>query len=246
MILCTSITSNYLERSQPFFTSAVKHWPHRRICFTIGFIATIEGWETIQVQPECEWRPKNRSTYYSLQHGEFIKHMRSVNPEEMILFCDSDMILQRPFDLDMPATNKILVTGCSWPQLKLMEVVGNLKPARRADKVIKKWGILVQREFCGCFIIAKAKIWLSIYHRCKELYPLLNEFEHHAAWQLLVNLAIHGTFKMVLLPEHICNASWYEGTRAAGSPLSVDVMSIGDQSVVSKEVVYFNHTKFDL
>lgn len=252
MILSTSITQSYLERSQPFFASAVNYWPGRRICFTIGFTADIEGWETIQVTPECKWRPKNRQDYYSMQHGEFITYLNDVPHDEMVLFCDSDMILQRPFDLEMPATNRVLVTACSFPQLKLFEVIKNLKCKRRPDKFYKKYSAFIQREFCACWIMAKVSTWRSIYAHCKELYPMLNDFEHHAAWQLLINTAVTNNMQVSLLPEFICNASWYTGTKAYGNPLQVEDKRIAfagdgpeDMSEVNIETVYFNHTKFN-
>lgn len=257
MTLLTSITESYLQKSQPFFESTVKYWPGRRICFTIGFAATIEGWETIQVEPKHTWRPKNRKDYYSLQHGEFTEHIK-FDPHEMLCFVDSDMILQRQWDIQCPATDAVIVTQCSWPQLRLMEVVKNLKCKRRGDKFLEKYKCSIQKEFCACFIAAKAYIWNGIYHQAKLLYPMLKDFDHHAAWQLLLNTAISNTFKVVICPEHFVNAEWYNGTNAKAKDGQLFVDVIGNRpdeaseddeqqsnSVLVNELVYFNHYKFN-
>jgi len=207
MTIATSITADYLERSQPYFQSVALHMPDaRRICFTIGFTTTIEGWECVHVPfSEIVWRPMNREGYQSLQHGEFTKYA-NFDADEMILFTDSDMVLQRKWDIELPPTDSILVTYSSWPQTPLMEVVKNLAPVRRIDKVLKKWGILVQREFCTCFIGAKASTWERLYKVCTALYGVLDEFEHHAAQQLMINLAVHNYFKShQVLPPFVVN-----------------------------------------
>lgn len=233
MVIATSITKAYLERSKPFFESVVKYWPGKRVCFTIGFTAIIEGWDCIETPlPECKWQPVNRVDYASLQHGEWVKCYKPDDPNEMIMFVDSDMILQREWDLTFPPVNGVWVTQCSYPQLTLMKVVGNLKPKRRADKIFAKYRISLQREFCACLILAKYSTWQRIYHHCYYLYPLLEDFVHHAAWQLLINAAISNNMKAVLLPPFVCNAEWYEGSTMIDGK-------------VDGEIVYFNHTKFN-
>ena len=231
MVICTSITKSYLEKSQPFFQSVNQHYTGRKVCFTIGFNAKIEGWETISVLPQFNWRPKNREDYYSLQHGEFIQHL-NVDDEEMILFLDSDMILQREWDLEFPPTDAFLVTLCSYPPLKLFEVVKNLGIKGNREGFYDKYKAFLQREFCAFFLIAKAKNWKILFELVKQNIKMLNSFEHHAAWQLLINICITNYMKAIKLPDHICNAEWYEGTEMKDG-------KVGD------EIVYFNHTKFN-
>lgn len=247
MILATSITQSHLDKSQPYFQSAIKYFTGRKICFTINFTCQIEGWETIQVKPECKWRPTNRDNYYSLQHGEFIKYL-NVEPDEVILFTDSDIILQRPFDLDFPDSNAVFVTQCSFPQLKLFEVVRNLKCSKRPDKFFAKYHVFSQREFCACFIMAKASTWKAMYNEAVKIYDMLNNFKHHAAWQLLINIVVYNDFNCYLLPSFVCNASWYDGTSAISKDGILYEMSEGvkdGEPVMNSEVVYFNHTKFE-
>ena len=233
MVIATSITQDYLKQSQPLFDSGVKNWRGRRICFTIGFKEDIEGWETIYVPAtECNWKPSNRKDYQSLQHGEWVNYL-NLPLNEMVLFVDSDMELQRPFDLDMPHTDKICVTACSWPQLHLYEVIKNI--GGDSKKMADGYKAFIQREFCGCFILTSVKTWLTIYANCKSLYPMLKHFNHHAAWQLLINVAVSG-MRMTMLPEFVCNAVWYNGTKAK-------IME--GNLLVEDEKVYFNHTKFN-
>lgn len=254
MVIATSITESYLERSKPFFESCNEHWPGKRICFTIGFSTTIEGWECIETQfPECEWKPTNRPEFHTLQHGEFVKYIPDTDPDEMILFIDSDMVLQRKWDITVNSTRAVTVTASSWPQTKLWDVICNLGVTHKKRRQLVKEYLIHEKvvEFCSGFIIASFDQWENIYRGCRELYPFLNNFKHHAAWQLLINLVVLNSCPSVrLAPEHIVNATWYTGTRAKGEPLSVTMMGtktvgLDIEEIVSEEVVYFNHTKFN-
>lgn len=236
MVICTSITKDYLEKSKPFFESVSKYFWGKKICFCIGFtVAEIKGWEIITVnEVECKWQPRNRPDYASLQHGEFIKHYNFSN-DEMIIFVDSDMILQKRMDLKFPVTDSVLVTRCSYPAKRLFQVVADLKCKKRADKFFNKYKTVAQMEFCAAFLMARASTWQKIYRHSSELYDMLKCFDHHAAWQLLINAAISNNLHVKILPDFICNADWYEGTKAVNDK---GVLKIG------KEPVYFNHTKF--
>ncbi len=234
MILTTSITQQYLEKSKPFFESTVKNFPGKRICFCIGFITDIEGWETVEVPTlEINWQPANRKEYYSLQHGEFTKYY-NFEATDVVLFCDSDMILQRKWDMDIkfePGT--FYVSQSSFPPTPLKQVVDNLGGN---IEVIKKYDIGDETEFCAAFMIASVESWKILYNRVKINRSFLNNFIHHAAWQLLINYLVQATFKYYIVPPRICSADWYNGSPASYS---------GDYLVVEREVVYFNHTKFN-
>ncbi len=261
MTLATSITASYLDRSKPFFESVAANFEGRRICFTIDFDAVIEGWECIRTAlPECTWQPTNREAFYTLQHGEFIKYLPQpvtvpgqpvtddIGPDEMIIFVDSDMILQRKWDCGIRSTRAVSVTACSWPQQTLWQVMDNIGTHKLRKKLAKEYMIHEKSlEFCACFMIASLDQWENIYHGCKKMYGFLDNFKHHAAWQLLINLVVLNTCPSVkLLPEHIVNATWYMGTRVKGNPLTVVVTGVkDDETIVSEEVVYFNHTKFN-
>jgi hypothetical protein len=103
-------------------------------------------------------------------------------------------------------------------------------------------------EFCAGFMIATLDSWEDIYREARKLYPLLDNFTHHAAWQLLINLAVINCKRAYVIPEHICNASWYSGTRAViqDDKLQVEVdVSTNEETKYRVEPVYFNHSKFD-
>lgn len=252
MIILTSITSAYLQKSEPFFESCNKFWPDRKICFTIGFMASIDGWETIQTQwPEYPWTPANRQDYGSLQHGEFVKYLPDdIEPDDMMLFIDSDMVLQKPWDLVFPSMKGVQVTACSWPMQSLQQVVSNLGvKGVRKKRLLDKYVIIPRyMEFCTGFLIATLDSWEDIYRESKRLYPLLDNFKHHAAWQLLINLAILNSRRAFVIPDHVCNALWYTGTRAVSVDgklmIEVDVSTV-EKTAYKVEPVYFNHTKFN-
>lgn len=230
MTIATSITESYLERSKPFFESIVKNFTGRKICFSIGFKPIIDGWEVREVTGKAiNWKPENRKDYYSLQHGEFVDYCKFDN-NEMILFCDSDMILQRKFDLVFEKEN-IYVTNNSYPEISLTKAIINIKGDPAAILSISQ-----EKEFSAAWMCMSATNWRKVYFHTLTYSRFLGYFKHHAAWQVLINLVVHELGNMVWLGEHIQNAIWYSGTQAK---------KIGDKLIVGHEVVYFNHTKFN-
>ena len=77
------------------------------------------------------------------------------------------------------------------------------------------------------------------------MYEFLDNFTHHAAWQLLINTAVYNHFKPYLLPPFMVNASWYEGTMAAVIDGKLTIECDGKNGTIVDEVVYFNHSKFN-
>jgi hypothetical protein len=238
LTLATSITQPYLERSKPFFESAVKYWPGDKICFCIGFTCEIEGWNTVIVPEDSlqfDWRPINRKNYYSLQHGEFIDHYK-FDPNEIIVFCDSDMLLQRKWDVKLNIEpGGFFVTNSSFPATTLRNVISNIGCSDPIGVAIKYDIGVTETEFCTCFMIASATDWRLLFSRVKINRSFMNYFNHHAAWQLLLNVLVPVTFKMEVLPPTICCADWY-----SGSPANY----VYDTLMVGSKVVYFDHHKF--
>lgn len=239
MILATSITKSYLDKSKPFFDSAVKHFHGTRICFCIGFSCEIKGWETVNVPIESlqiNWQPYNRNNYHSLQHGEFTRHY-IFNPKEIIIFCDSDMVMQKDFyyyDIDNLST--FCVTDSSFPPTKIYNVIENLK-CSYPDLVMRGYGIgYDETESCACFMIANIESWKLLYKRVYANKSFLKHFRHHAAWQLLISILIKATFDYEVLKPVICCADWYTGSPAK---------YVGDKLMIDGKEVYFNHTKFN-
>jgi hypothetical protein len=212
----------------------------------MGFEAEIEGWEVISVSIEkldckIEGFPKNREEFLTLQYGEFTKYY-DFNDNELVAFIDSDMILQREFTLgfDYGINNKFLVTNSSFPPTKLKDVIKNLGCKIPVESIINRYGITGEEgEFCSGFLVARVGAWKELFNSIKTVLPVFfDDFEHHAAWQLIVNMAILIDDKLdyITLNPIICNADWYSGTKA----IKEDgvLMYNGDK-------VYFNHSKFN-
>ena len=243
MIIATSITESYLEKSKPFFESVNKNFKGKKICFTLGFIILIDGWETIYVpldKIKCQWQPRNRYDYYSLQHGEFVKFY-DFKDEDQVLFLDSDMILQRPID-DLLLTSKgtFFVTDSSFPAAKIKDVIqypeydfrGNLEKFCEEHHIDDN-----TKEFCAAFMYANVKAWRGLYAIVKSIHLyFLPHFAHHAAWQTLINIVILNHFPYIRLNPIVCNATWYSGTK---------VVRRDNKLMYQNSMVYFVHTKFN-
>lgn len=240
MIIATSITSDYLEKSQPFFDSVNKNFIGKKICFCIGFKAEYEGWEMIYVDIDtlqCKWQPENRKNYYSLQHGEFTRFYK-FDDNDQIMFVDSDMILQRKFESSILLVSKFIVTNSSFPPTKIEDVSVNLNCKLSKEDFINKHQLTINdNEFCAALLIASAKEWDKLFREVRLVYKdFLEDFTHHAAWQLLINIVIIKCHRHEISSPMLQNAEWYSGTEAK---------VIDDVLMWKDEVVYFNHTKFN-
>lgn len=241
MIIATSVTSDYFRKSLPFFDSVNKHFGGKKICFCIDFHAEFEGWEMIYVDSKtinCQWQPTNRENYYSLQHGEFVKYY-PFEVKDLIAFVDSDMILQRDFKTKMEEwDSNFLVTNSSFPPTLLSDAVVNISDdENQVGRFFKNYTITNEKEFCAAFIIGSTNSWSRLYHDVLVSYKdFLSHFNHHAAWQLLINYVIikHHNYKVI--PPLIQNAEWYN---------CPDTKVVDDVLMWKDEVVYFNHTKFN-
>lgn len=239
MIIATSITEEYLLKSKSFFESVNKHFNGRKICFCIGFVWKIEGWEVVYVPKDklqCKWQPKNRLNYYSLQHGEFV-NFYNFKDEDEVLFIDSDMILQRKFEsvYNFKETD-FYVTDSSFPATILYQAAINIG-VKNYKEFFNQFEIDEEEEFCAAWLLTDIKNWKKLYNIVKLQYEeFLSYFEHHAAWQLFINYVIINYFRYKRLNDIIQNAEWYSGTEAN---------NVNDVLVVRDQIVYFNHTKFN-
>lgn len=85
LILSTGITSNYLQRAQPYLASARKH------CADLDFRPVI--WDPNSVPTRRQW-PK-----FMLQQGMFMDfpEFKDVADETVVIFTDADAVFQRAF-----------------------------------------------------------------------------------------------------------------------------------------------------
>ena len=211
MIIATSITESYFKNSKPFFESVNKNFSGKKICFCIGFYIEIEGWITVEVKKEdieCKWQPKNREECYSLQHGEFTRFF-NFDDEDVVMFVDSDMILQRPVEIQfLPKQNTFIVTDSSFPPTKFKEVIKNLKCETYGEVFCNIFNLSGnEEEFCAGLMISKIRTWKFMYCFIKAQYKkFLENFTHHAAWQLFINKVLIQYFRVEKTPPHFCNA----------------------------------------
>ena len=248
MIVATSITESYLEKSKPFFESVNKNFKGKKICFCIGFTFNthpwkIDGWELIFVPIEnikCKWQPKNRKDFYTLQYGEFVDYY-DFKDDDQVLFLDSDMILQRPInDLLLTSKGTFFFTDSSFPAAKIKDVIQYPELGFNGDVEGFCKGYNIQddsREFCVAFMYANIRSWRKLYVIVKSIHEkFLNQFIHHSAWQTLINIIIMNHFPYIRLNPVVCNATWYLGTKAKRE---------NNKLMYQNSEVYFVHTKFN-
>ena len=88
----TGITRNYVTKALSWLRSLGEHAPGS-IVFTVGFSGTWRNLRTVHIDPEDV--RGNDPEFICLSHGEFTRWL----PDDVtgtIVYCDADMVMQRP------------------------------------------------------------------------------------------------------------------------------------------------------
>jgi len=130
----------------------------------------------------------------SVQHGSFLCVIDCV-PDDTIVYCDGDMLMQRPFTPQELKWLEMLPHECfasSWnagPKQTLLDEARRLRPRLTEGEIIEMWGESISSTPCLNIGVAVARA--STWRRIHEGYMLLwddagRAFAHRARQQWLV------------------------------------------------------------
>lgn len=197
--LVFSANAQYLDKIRPFAESVGAASPNTRnwlVCvecqpdYTIPHVTAV-----LITRAQNAGAPEYTE---SIQHGSFLQVI-DCQPNDTIIYCDGDMIMQRPFTpKEMDAINAIpphvyLTSWNAGPDQTLLDEGIRLSPRFPADDLVDIWGreIVTSRCFNIGVQVAKAATWQVIYNAYMGLYgQACYSFAHHARQQWLVSYVV--------------------------------------------------------
>jgi hypothetical protein len=183
-----------------------------------------------------------------LQHGAFLPYLPSLvgtvgaDRNEVILFSDADMIMQRPF---APAELALfeglglwdVAIGLNGPRGETLfdeaKLLGPKVHPETLDDLFPGWAELL--AWNTGFVAARRSAWQRLYDMCRALLPIAEAcFEHYAAVQWVMCYAVQKWLKHVELPQTIhCHGCW-------GMPVGASFDDEG-RVLFGGELVAFRH-----
>lgn len=198
-IVC-STTENYLPNAENFLHTANAFATCKTVLMTVDFELDSEYfkerkwgnvyWSKITSE-ENLGAPEGTN---SIQHGSFLPFVVGEDAET-IIYCDLDIIMQRPMSMaeyiwfsDLKE-GTALVGWNSGPKEMLIHEAMRLNPKVTIEEFTSTWGRQIEYEPCFNIgvLIANSETWKKIYDRYMELWPLAcGTMGHRARQQWLV------------------------------------------------------------
>jgi hypothetical protein len=179
---------------------------------------------------------------HCLQHGAFLSVLNFISEEDIIIFTDADIKLQRPFRADEIlffrgiGENGIGVNYNRSDSDFLIEEAGRLKPALSIEEIENKYPeIAALPTYNTGVIIAKYKTYAQLYDLYnKHWAEFKNIFMSNAKQQWLLSYLINKNFKPVIIPDLIHTHGKY--------PVDLRVQKESEYKyVIDNELVALNH-----
>jgi len=246
--IVVACTQDYYKRAAPLWHS-LKQLPYRKQLLCIDFKAELEGFETAscKLQDLKSYRtdfPSNRKFYVCAEGGEFLDYF-DYKDEDIIVHIDADMIVQRDFNqYELTTLNNLKfgeVAGniFSKPYTTLREEFWKLKPKRGFNATRQEYNInWNQPMICAGLVACRVDTYRDIIQKyyLSGINTMVDNFDHHAAGQWLMNYIIYKYGKMEFMPMEFHNADWFIDTET----------SVKNKKLYFKDkLVMFNHTKFN-
>ena len=146
-----------------------------------------------------------------LQHGGFLSALDFISEEDIIIFTDADIKLQRPFsktEIDFFRDISDNEIGVNYNRSKtdfLIEEAERLNPSLPISEIERRFpGISSLPTYNTGVIIAKLKTYLQLYNLYNKHWPEYeNIFNKDAKQQWLLSYLINKDFKPLILPDLI-------------------------------------------
>jgi hypothetical protein len=151
---------------------------------------------------------------YCLQHGAFMDVLDFVNDNDIIIFSDGDVIIQRDInesEINLLETFTDNDIGCNMNNFKARSLESDynlLQPLVPYSEIKKAFGFIHNfKEFIGYntgLLIGKPKAWRYLRKAYKRYYPYIEKTcLHYAKQQLLINIITQSEMKTIEVPQTI-------------------------------------------
>lgn len=241
--LAFSANARYLDKIRPFAESVGAASPNTRnwlVCVECQPDYTIPNVTAVTITREQNAGAPSETE--SIQHGSFLQVI-DCEPDDTIIYCDGDMIMQRPFTpdevkaLEAVTFDTFLTSWNAGPNQTLLDEAMRLKPRGTDEDMVTQWGDGIATAPCFNIgvAVATANTWQFIYEAYTELWgKACYSFGHQARQQWLVSHIItQGDFEWGILP--------YEFHTHAHFQLPPGTIMINNVACIHDRVICFRH-----
>lgn len=199
MILVCSSTEDYLPKIRPFLQTINAFFPGDAYLICVecepptGYLDGLPKVQALTItHAQNDGAPEGTN---SIQHGSFLRVLPDVQDDDLIIYSDGDIVLQRPFTdeemrwLDEWQDNEVGTSWNSGPNEKLIDEARRLQPKVNEELLINLWGQMVNREPCFNIgvTVARAKTWRRLYSAyMQDWQKACDTLGHRARQQWLV------------------------------------------------------------
>lgn len=196
MILCTAFTPDY-TLGDAYEASLREHCNLEYRVFSVGSKA-----------PGRHYVPDNSNPHKMLQHGEFLQYLDDIWDDEVVIFTDADLLMQRQFtdeEIAFLEGFKPGQIGCGINQFygaTLDIEFDMLKPIQTKDELeLSMPGFRTQRIWNTGFIVAQKSTYQRLYEEFLKLRPAIDAcFLWHPRFQFALSYLIGTQFEHVDIP----------------------------------------------
>jgi hypothetical protein len=241
IILATSTDENYMPRTVVYLDSLNQHSQVENVCLCLDFEPD-SPWKYVEMKMLDTLDLHQPLNNQCIQHGEFLFGLPYAANDDVILFTDADLRMQRPFNDEELDTLRGLKTGQVFvgynagPQDRLGDEAHRLGLKVPLETLAEWWDLDLPCFNWGCVAATRAT-WEAICEIYVENWPIIDAQLHHVAKQQWLLSAITGNYF-----DHVEMPTSFHVHRHYGTPAGCEMI---DGKVYSNgELALFSH-KFD-
>ncbi len=244
----------YLEKSETYLATMNDNSKVNNVIMTLDFDipSSYKGkFSTIRFIKVKSSQIKSPNLNTCMQHGGFLEVVDFINDDAIIIYTDTDMKMQRPFN----ESELQLLAGCEDGQVfvnfntseedTLLYEITILAPNITADELTGRYPEFATfKSYNTGIIVANYKTYKQLYQKYNRYWPDFSPIlDAYVKQQILLSYIIQKYFQLRVLPYTI-------HSQANSSPIrkysSERIGYIGEEEVgfklcIGSEVVVFNH-----
>jgi hypothetical protein len=257
--LIAAADENYLQKAMPYLRTVNQRSNIHTIFFTVDFDITEEHKGRF---PEIVFRRINSAVVKSpnsnkcIQHGGFLEELKDFDDSAVIMFTDTDIIVQRPFSqaelhLLENCADKDVFANLNYSALKKTSLIDDAammcRPTVSLDVLKAKYERLSEYVIYNTGVIAaNCRTYRALYERYNEYWPELTPLlASYVKQQWLLSYIIQRHFHPRELPYSIhCNAyspPFVNDAHAKRGCYTGESTPVGFKLCIGSDVVALNH-----
>lgn len=255
--LISGFNKAYLKKSEPYMKTMNENSNVNNVIVTLDF--DVDGfyknkYDSIRFVKVHSSQIKSRNPNTCMQHGGFLAALDFVNADDIIIFTDTDINVQRSFGeselnlmRDLEDGEVLVNYNNPSEDFTLLDETGEIVPNVSSKDLVDKYPEFSKfKSFNTGVIITNYKTYQGIYERYNQYWPDFSLlFDSYVKQQLLLCYVIQKYFKVTILPYLIHSHARSQPVVKCSIKERVGYMREACQTsfklCIGSEAVAFNH-----